>query len=289
LLPRLDLQAFSPDYLFRFTLGGYARILAVMTGIEVFANLVAAYEGDDAARGRKAFGSLVIIMGTTSLTMLIVGPAILALADPGNAEVSVFTQAMDSLLPQPLAQLGTLVGVAVLLSASAASAQGLQNLALGLKDRHYVPPVLGERNRFGVAPWPVWIEVAVVVLCFLLFGTEGDIYLAIYAAGVFILLSMTAWAAAKRLSRQIRNGGGHRKTMLLVGTVAAAVLTTGATLIIFAERFLEGAWLYIPLILGLYLFFSYVRHKLGAPSLQVESAPGPMPLGQASHVPTGSG
>jgi hypothetical protein len=289
LLPRLDLQAFSPDYLFRFTLGGYARILAVMTGIEVFANLVAAYEGDDAARGRKAFGSLVIIMGTTSLTMLIVGPAILALADPGNAEVSVFTQAMDSLLPQPLAQLGTLVGVAVLLSASAASAQGLQNLALGLKDRHYVPPVLGERNRFGVAPWPVWIEVAVVVLCFLLFGTEGDIYLAIYAAGVFILLSMTAWAAAKRLSRQIRNGGGHRKTMLLVGTVAAAVLTTGATLIIFAERFLEGAWLYIPLILGLYLFFSYFRRKLGAPSLQVESAPGPMPLGQASHVPTGSG
>ena len=43
-LPDFNLNAFRPDYL-AFTLGGYARILAVMTGIEIFANLVAAYDG----------------------------------------------------------------------------------------------------------------------------------------------------------------------------------------------------------------------------------------------------
>ena len=63
------------------TLGGYARILALMTGIEIFANLVAAYEGKRAERSRKAFGSLMIIMGTTALTMIIVGPAILAVSE----------------------------------------------------------------------------------------------------------------------------------------------------------------------------------------------------------------
>jgi hypothetical protein len=147
-LPKIDLRAFSPEYL-RYTFGGFARMLAVMTGIEVFANLVAAYDGDDQAKSKKAFGSLLIIMGSTAATMLIVGPAIHELADPTNTEVSVFTQTMDQLLPQPLAYAGTLIGIAVLLSAAAASAQGLQNLALGLKDRHYIPAVIGERNQFG--------------------------------------------------------------------------------------------------------------------------------------------
>lgn len=61
--------------------------------------------------------------------------------------------------------------------AAAASAQGIQNLALGLRCRHYIPPWLGMRNKYDVAANPVWLEV---VVC---------------AAGVFILLSLTGWAA----------------------------------------------------------------------------------------------
>lgn len=72
-LPNFNLLAFSPKFL-NFTFGGYARILALMTGIEIFANLVAAYGGTAAEKSRKAFGSLLIIMGTTAATMLIVGP-----------------------------------------------------------------------------------------------------------------------------------------------------------------------------------------------------------------------
>ena len=87
--------------------------------------------------------------------MLIVGPAIFQLSDPNITEVSVFTQTMDKLLPQPLPLLGTLDGVAVLMSASAASAQGLQNLFLGLRKRRYIPPMLGKVNQFEVADKPV--------------------------------------------------------------------------------------------------------------------------------------
>ena len=43
-LPSFDLAAFAPDHI-HVTLGGYVRLLALMTGIEVFANLVAAYDG----------------------------------------------------------------------------------------------------------------------------------------------------------------------------------------------------------------------------------------------------
>lgn len=264
-LPSFSLQAFSPEYI-HYTFGGYVRILAVMTGIEVFANLVAAYDGPPEGQSKKAFGSLLIIMGTASATMLLVGPAIFALSDPLNEEVSVFTQTMDALLPAPLPYAGTLVGILVLMSASAASAQGLQNLALGLSDRHYVPAFVGQRNRFGVADKPVWIEVGLVIFFFLLLGTNEETYLAIYAAGVFILLSMTGWAATKRLVRQLRARFSAGTLALIAGTAIAALLTTAATLLIFEERFTEGAWTYFVFIPILYVAFTYSRNALGTPS-----------------------
>ncbi|MEO6420293.1 MAG: hypothetical protein ABIP39_12830, partial [Polyangiaceae bacterium] len=79
-LPDLQLAAFHPSNL-GTTLGGYVRLLALITGIEVFANLVAAYDGSSRQRAGKAFGSLVIIMGTTLTAMLVLGPAILALSN----------------------------------------------------------------------------------------------------------------------------------------------------------------------------------------------------------------
>ena len=263
-LPDFNISAFQGEY-FHYTLAGYVRILAVMTGIEVFANLVAAYEGTDEVRGRRSFNSLLIIMGTTAATMLIVGPAILDIADPTNLEVSVFTQTMDVLLPSPLPILGTIVGIAVLMSASAASAQGLQNLALGLKKRNYIPPTLGQQNEYDVADKPVWLEVGIVCLAFLLFGTNEETYLAIYAAGVFILLSMTGWAVTKRLIRHAREEFSFKKALLIPGTAIAAILTTGATAIIFEERFFEGAWTYLIFIPILFIGFSFSRSLLGEP------------------------
>jgi nucleotide-binding universal stress UspA family protein len=268
-LPDFNLQAFRPEY-FHFTIGGYVRILAVMTGIEVFANLVAAYDGSPSERSNKAFVSLLIIMGTTGITMLIVGPAIYQLSDPSITDVSVFTQTMDLLLPKPLPLVGTLVGVAVLMSASAASAQGLQNLSLGLRKRRYIPPTFGKVNQFEVADKPVWAEVAIVSFCFILFGTHEETYLALYAAGVFILLSMTGWAVTKRLIRQLRDEFTIGDIGLIFGTVVASLLTTAATVIIFEERFLEGAWSYLVLIPLLYAFFTYFRNRLGAPSAMME-------------------
>ena len=268
-LPPLNLQAFAPPYL-HFTVGGYVRILAVMTGIEVFANLVAAYHGKPEERSKKAFGSLLIIMGTTAVTMLIVGPAIYSLSNPLNEEVSVFTQTMDKLLPDPLPYLGTLVGIIVLMSASAASAQGLQNLALGLRERHYIPMLFGARNKYDVADKPVWLEVGIVCVCFLFVGTREESYLALYAAGVFVLLSLTGWAVTKRLVREVREQFSMPKAGLIFGTAIAALLTTGATLVIFEERFTEGAWAYFFFIPVLYVAFTFFRKRIGAPSPEMD-------------------
>jgi len=264
-LPDFNPQAFHAQF-FNFTLGGYVRILAVMTGVEVFANLVAAYDGDATQKSNKAFVSLLIIMGTTAVTMLVVGPVIFRVSDLSNADVSVFTQTMDYLLPSPLPYVGTLIGIAVLMSASAASAQGLQNLALGLKERRYIPARLGQPNTYEVADLPVWIEVGVSSLCFLFLGTHEETYLSIYAAGVFILLSMTGWAVIKRLTRRLRASFEWSRIPLIAGTFIAASLTTSATLVIFAERFTEGAWTYFLFIPALYVMFTYFRARYGKPT-----------------------
>lgn len=268
-LPSLHLSAFNWDNI-HYTLGGYARILALMTGIEIFANLVPAFQGSAQVRSKRAFGSLLIIMGTTSLTMLIVGPAILQLSDPLNQNVSVFTQTMDELLPAWLAYLGTMVAIVVLLSAAAASAQGIQNLALGLRYRHYIPAKLGAVNRFEVADKPVWIIIFICAVCYILFGTHEETYLALYAAGVFILLSLTSWAAVKRLLRQMNIQRDITIKCLVAGSVTAALLTTLATIIIFEERFYDGAWFYFALTPVLYIVFSYFRKYLGKPQLVSE-------------------
>lgn len=278
-LPDFNLQAFSLDTVYftsaasvasessylNLTFGGFARILALMTGIEIFANLVAAYDGTRAERSKKAFGSLVIIMGTTVITMLIVGPAILNHSDPMNESVSVFTQTMDFLFPPWLSYAGTLIGIVVLLSACAAAAQAIQNLALGLRYRHYIAAKMGQRNKHDVADIPVWIMAGFCSFCFLAFGTSEETYLALYAAGVFILLSMTGWAATKRLIRELKETYSTIKLLVLSGTIISALLTTFATLVIFEERFYEGAWTYVLMVPVLYLVFNYYRYHLGPP------------------------
>ncbi|NOU33442.1 MAG: universal stress protein [Polyangiaceae bacterium] len=264
-LPQVQVDAFLPANL-HITLGGYVRLLALMTGIEVFANLVAAYDGSPRERARKAFGSLLIVMGTTLAAMLVLGPAIYAVADLERAEVSVFTQLMDYLLPAPLAYLGSLVGVFVLLSAAAASTQGLQNLSLGLRHRHYVPASFGQRNRFDVAARPAWIQAAVACALFIALGTHEETYLSLYAAGVFVLLSLTAFAAVKRLLRTARRAPTATLVVQLAGAALTCTVTTGAACLIFVERFHDGSWIYGVLIPILYFAFSRTRARLGPPT-----------------------
>jgi nucleotide-binding universal stress UspA family protein len=76
---------------------------------------------------------------------------------------------------------------------------------------------------------------------------------------------MTGWAASKRLLRELRTGFSNKKLILLIGTIISALLTTFATLVIFEERFFEGAWSYFLLIPVFYAIFTHYRRRLGPP------------------------
>ena len=91
-LPALPLEAFIPPNL-HFTIGSFVRILAVMTGIEVFANLVAAFEVTPKQKSRKAFQSMLIIMSTTAATLLSLPPHPHLPAIRGNLNLSCLLRA----------------------------------------------------------------------------------------------------------------------------------------------------------------------------------------------------
>ena len=121
--------------------------------------------------------------------------------------------------------------------------------------------MIGRANKFEVADKPVWIQVAVCSLLFLLVGTDEGLYLAIYAAGVFVMLSMTAWATSKRLLREWRESVTVKKSLVVVGVIFAALMTTIATFIIFIERLFDGVWIYFFFIPLLFLAFTYFHKK----------------------------
>jgi hypothetical protein len=133
-------------------------------------------------------------------------------------------------------------------------------LSAGITFIEYLSARLGRRNRFGVAGAPVWCTALVAAACFVLFGTHEATYLALYAAGVFVLLSTTCWAAVRRLVRERRGTG-------VLGAVVAASFTSTATAVIFAERFQDGVWLYLVLVPVLYAGMSAARRARGTPSI----------------------
>ncbi|MDO9545184.1 MAG: hypothetical protein Q7J07_00345 [Pelolinea sp.] len=164
----------------------------------------------------------------------------------------------------------SLVSIFVLMSACAASAQGLQNLSAGLTARRYLPQSFGAKNSFDVSNKPVWLQIFVVSICFLFIGTKEDVYLGLYAAGVFIIISQSGWAVTKRLIREARQGQFWKSVPKFLMTGISASLTTVATIIVLIEKFSEGAWLYFVLIPIIYAIFSYFNKQ---PVLSVDPIP----------------
>lgn len=264
-LPLFSSAAFDSLQSVELVVASLARLLAIVAGIEVFATLEPVFTGSEAQRRRKALGSMAMVV-TTSLAMLLVfGPAAVHLTDPAVA-VSPVTQAMQQLLPAPLAWLGTAIAMLALLSVAAASAQALQNLNLGLRNRRYAPAFLAQRNRADVPDWPVRIVLALTTACFILLGAREEVYLPIYVAGSLLLLVMISWAAWRRARRELRLKRHPVVWLLALFTLAIASFLSVVSIAVALDGFLRGAWIYLLAVPVLYAVFHFTRRKMGSPN-----------------------
>ncbi|HSN75083.1 MAG TPA: hypothetical protein VL334_08335, partial [Anaerolineae bacterium] len=263
--PALSAAAFDSLRSTELTINGLARLLPILVGIEVFATLEPAFVGSEAQRSRKAFGSMVITVVTGLAMLLLFGPAVLTLADP-TRPTSAMTQAMQQLLPAPLAWLGAVVAVVALLTVAAASAQAVQNLSLGLRNRRFAPAFLAQRNRAGVPDRPVHIILALTVGLFLLFGAQAEYYLPLVVAGSLLLFMIVSWAAWRRARREARMRHGMGVWLLSLALLAAVSFVSVVGVVVFIDGFLRGAWIYLLAAPLLYALFHFTRRKMGSPN-----------------------
>ena len=216
--PVLSLAAFDSLRSLELTVTDWRACSPIVVGIEVFATLEPAFAGQrspaqpkglrqPAHRRADQFGYAAALWPGRA------GPG-LTPAQPTSA----MTQAMQQLLPAPLAWLGTVVAVVALLSVAAASAQAVQNLSLGLRSRRFAPAFLAQRNRHGVPDRPVKIVLALAVGCFLLPGARAETYLPLVVAGSLLLLMIVGWAAWRRARREAgTSSGAHSCCCCAVG------------------------------------------------------------------------
>ncbi len=263
--PQLSLAAFDSLHSLELTLNGLARLLPIIVGIEVFATLEPAFEGDEAQRSRKAFGSLLIVVSTSLAMLLLFGPAVPALVD-STQPASAMTQAMQQLLPAPLAWLGTIVAVVALLSVAAASAQAVQNLSLGLRSRRFAPAFLAQRNRSGVPDRPIKILLVLAAGAFLLLGAREEIYLPLIVTGSLLVLMIVSWAAWRRARREARMVQGLGAQVLPLLLLAAALFVSVVGVVVTIDGFLRGGWIYLLAAPLLYAVFHFTRRKMGSPN-----------------------
>ncbi len=264
-LPLLTLAPLDSLRSLELTVNGLARLLAVIVGIEVFATLEPVFDGDEVQRSRKAFGSLFIVVSTSLAMLLLFGPAVMALVDPGQP-TSAMTQAMQQLLPAPLAWLGTAIAVLALLSVAASSAQAVQNLSLGLRSRRFAPVFLAQRNRAGVPDRPVKLVLLLATGAFLLLGAREQIYLPLVVAGSLLLLMIVSWAAWRRARREARERQGLAAQVMPLLLLGAALLVSTVSMVVFIDGFLRGGWVYLLAVPLLYAVFHFTRRKLGSPN-----------------------
>jgi nucleotide-binding universal stress UspA family protein len=263
--PALSAAAFDSLRSTELTINGLARLLTVLVGIEVFATLEPAFAGSEAQRSRRAFGSMAIVVVTGLGMLLFFGPAVLTLADP-TQPASAMTQAMQQLLPAPLAWLGSAVAIVALLSVAAASAQAVQNLSLGLRTRRFAPAFLAQRNRADVPDRPVHIILALTTALFLLLGAQEEYYLPLVVAGSLLLLMVVSWAAWRRARREARIRQGMRTRLLPLALLVAALFVSVVGVVVFIDGFLRGAWIYLLAAPVIYALLHFTRRKMGAPN-----------------------
>ncbi len=248
---------------------GLARLLAILVGLEVFATLEPAFDGNEAQRSWRAFGSMTIAVVTGLAMLLFVGPSVLALVDPAQP-TSAMTQVMQQLLPAPLAWLGTVIALIALLTVAAASVQAVQNLRLGLRSRRFAPAFLAQRNRADVPDRPVYAVLALTAGLFLLLGAQEEYYLPLLVAGSLLLLMVVSWAAWRRARRESKLRQGAGAWVLPCILLVAALFVSIVGILVFIDGFLRGAWLYLLAVPVLYALFHFTRRKMGPPNPLLE-------------------
>jgi amino acid transporter len=268
-LPRIAMATAVPSVW--LILQAFASGCTAMTGVEAVSNGVKAFREPVVPTARR---TLTIIIAL--LVVLLAGIAYLvraygiAATDPGLPGY----QSVLSLLLAAVAGRGVFYYVSIgsillvlALSANTAFAD-FPRLCRAIAQNNYLPHSFATRGRRLVYSQGILVLSALAGLLLILFGGVTDRLIPLFAIGAFLAFTLSQ---AGMVGHWRRVGGpGATRSILVNGLGAVA---TGITVVVvLVAKFVEGAWITVLLIPGLFLMMGFVRRHYHRVFLEIRSA-----------------
>ena len=226
---------------------------SALTGVEAIANAVPAFRAPQVERAQNCEVALGVLLGVMLIGLA--GLIRLHRVVP-RGDVTVLAQLTAAAFGTGWAFYVTNVAVILVLGCAANTSFGGLPVLLQLLARdNRLPHLFALRSerpvyRYGVSALAI---LAFVVL--LIVGADTQRLLPVYAIGVFIGFTISQTGLVRRWRRE-RGNGWVLKALLNGG---GAALTAVASVVLFATKFIAGAWLLLIIVPSLMLLFDRIE------------------------------
>jgi amino acid transporter len=241
-----------------------------MTGVEAVSNGVKAFHEPTARHARR---TLTVIIGL--LIVMLAGIAYLvraygiAATDPGKPGYeSVLSMLIGAVAGKGVFYYVTIGSILLVLALSANTAfADFPRLCRVVAQDGFLPHLFASRGRRLIYSHGVYTLVGLSALLLILFGGVTDRLIPLFAIGAFLAFTLSQ---AGMVFHWRRIGGpGAVRSMLVNGL--GAIVTGTTVLVVLVAKFVEGAWVTLLLIPGLFVLMVSVRRHYHHVALQIAS------------------
>jgi amino acid transporter len=277
-LPPIPMATAAPSLW--LLLQAFASGCTAMTGVEAVSNGVKAFREPVV---RTARSTLTIIIAL--LIVLLAGIAYLirvygiAATDPGKPGYqSVLSLLLLAVSGRGVFYYVSIGSILVILALSANTAfADFPRLCRAIAQNSYLPHSFAVKGRRLVFSQGVYVLTVLAGILLIVFGGVTDRLIPLFAVGAFLAFTLSQ---AGMVGHWRRVGGPGSKRSMIVNGIGAAV--TGVTvMVVLSAKFVEGAWVTILLIPGLFLAMGAVRRHYHRVIVET-SSPTPLELDDVS-------
>jgi amino acid transporter len=252
-------------------LQAFASGCTAMTGVEAVSNGVKAFREPVIPTARR---TLTIIIAL--LIALLAGIAYLVRAygiqatDPGlPGYQSVLSMLLAAVTGRGVFYYVSIGSILVVLALSANTAfADFPRLCRSIAQNNYLPHSFATRGRRLVYSQGILVLAGLSALLLILFGGVTDRLIPLFAIGAFLAFTLSQAGMVGHWRRV--GGAGATRSIIVNGLGAVA---TGITvLVVLVAKFVQGAWVTMLLIPGLFVVMGFVRRHYHRVSLETRSA-----------------
>jgi amino acid transporter len=268
-LPRIATAAAVPTTW--LILQAFASGCTAMTGVEAVSNGVKAFREPVIPTARR---TLTIIIAL--LIVLLAGIAYLVRAygiqatDPGLAGYqSVLSMLLAAVTGRGVFYYVSIGSILLVLALSANTAYAdFPRLCRAIAQNNCLPHSFATRGRRLVYSQGILVLAGLSALLLILFGGVTDRLIPLFAVGAFLAFTLSQAGMVGHWRRV--GGAGATRSIIVNGLGAVA---TGITVVVvIVAKFVQGAWVTMLLIAGLFVVMGFVRRHYHRVALETRSA-----------------